>query len=119
MLTYYLNLALRSLKRNRVLTVLMVLALALGIGASITTLTVLRLLSGDPLPQKSARLFYPQIDPNTRDGYVPGQTKPDELMTYPDAMALVHARRGTHQAAMALTQAKVMPARPGERPVLQ
>ena len=63
MLSYYLDLALRSLRRNKVLTTLMVLALALGIGASITTLTVLRLLSGDPLPQKSAQLFYPQIDP--------------------------------------------------------
>ena len=43
MFAYYLDLALRSLKRNKVLTLLMVLALALGIGATITTLTVLRL----------------------------------------------------------------------------
>ena len=34
-------------------------------------------------------------------------------MTYPDAMSLVRAKRGTHQAAMALTQAKVMPGKPG------
>jgi putative ABC transport system permease protein len=109
MLAYYLELALRSLKRNRVLTALMVMALALGIGATITTLTVLRLLSGDPLPQKSAQLFYPQIDPNAKEGYIEGQTKPDQLMAYPDAMNLLQAHRGTHQAAMALTQAKVMP----------
>ena len=32
MFGYYLDLALRSLKRNRVLTTLMVLSLALGIG---------------------------------------------------------------------------------------
>src|SRR5690349_4874789 len=51
MFRYYLDLALRSFKRNRVLTALMVLALGLGIGASITTLTVLKLLSGDPPPQ--------------------------------------------------------------------
>ncbi|MEO7053145.1 MAG: ABC transporter permease, partial [Rhodanobacter sp.] len=54
MFGYYLDLALRSLKRNRVLTSLMVLALGLGIGACITTLTVLKLLSGDPMPQKSS-----------------------------------------------------------------
>ena len=57
MFGYYLDLAVRSLKRNKVLTALMIATLALGIGASITTLTVLRLLSGDPLPQKSGRLF--------------------------------------------------------------
>ena len=33
MFGYYLNLALRSFKRNKALTVLMVLAIALGIGA--------------------------------------------------------------------------------------
>ena len=40
------------------LTALMVLAIALGIGASMTTLTVLHVLSGDPIPHKSDRLFY-------------------------------------------------------------
>ncbi|HJR14063.1 MAG TPA: ABC transporter permease, partial [Rhodanobacteraceae bacterium] len=53
MFAYYLDLALRSLKRNKALTALMVLAIALGIGASMTTLTVLHVLSGDPLPDKS------------------------------------------------------------------
>ena len=67
MFAYYLDLALRSLRRNTVLTTLMVLALALGIGATITTLTVLKLLSGDPLPQKSTQLFYPQLDPYPKD----------------------------------------------------
>ena len=62
MFGYYLDLALRSFRRHRVLTALMVLALGLGIGASITTLTVLKLLSGDPLPQKSARIFAPEIE---------------------------------------------------------
>ncbi|HEY0198529.1 MAG TPA: ABC transporter permease [Rhodanobacter sp.] len=109
MFAYYLDLALRSLKRNKVLTTLMILALALGIGATITTLTVLRLLSGDPLPQKSSQLFYPQMDPNSKDGYVAGETKPTPTMTYPDAMNLLHAHKATRQAVMALGQAKIMP----------
>ncbi|GLQ47675.1 ABC transporter ATP-binding protein [Dyella lipolytica] len=116
MLGYYLDLAVRSLKRNKILTALMIMTLALGIGASITTLTVLRLLSGDPLPQKSARLFYPQVDPNTLDGYVAGQTKPDATMAYPDAMNLLHARRAKRQAVMALTQAKIIPQHANEHP---
>ena len=49
MFAYYLDLALRSLKRNKMLTALMIVAIAVGIGASMTTLTVMHLLSGDPL----------------------------------------------------------------------
>ena len=116
MLAYYLDLALRSFKRNKVLTTLMVLALALGIGATITTLTVLRLLSGDPLPQKSARLFYPQIDPLPAAGSDPATNKPFGMLGYTDAMNLLKARQATHQVAMALTQAKVAPQHQGERP---
>ncbi|AKS17549.1 hypothetical protein AEA00_17580 [Xanthomonas campestris pv. campestris] len=51
MFGYYFNLAVRSFRRNKVLTALMVLAIALGIGASMTTLTVFYVLSGDPIPQ--------------------------------------------------------------------
>ncbi|EQD64642.1 membrane or secreted protein [mine drainage metagenome] len=57
---YYLRLALRALRNSPVLTALMVLALAVGIGASMTMLTVLHVLSGDPLPGRSAHLYYPQ-----------------------------------------------------------
>ena len=118
MFNYYLDLALRSFKRNRVLTALMVLALGLGIGASITTLTVLKLLSGDPIPQKSARLFHPELDPFPAQGYVPGQSKPPwgGLMPWIDAMNLMHARKAERQTVMALTQAKITPLRVGEHP---
>ena len=116
MFGYYLDLALRSLKRNRVLTTLMALALGLGIGACITTLTVLRLLSGDPLPQKSARLFYPQIDPSPKDNAIGKPDKPPVTMDYVDAMNLLRAHRATRQAAMALTQVKIMPAQANAHP---
>ena len=116
MFTYYLNLALRSLRRNKVLTTLMVLALALGIGASITTLTILRLLSGDPLPTRSAQLYYPQVDPRPVRGQQTGPARPMPTLTWTDAMNLVHARKARHQVALSLTQAKVMPAAAGERP---
>ncbi|MGA9334051.1 MAG: ABC transporter permease [Rudaea sp.] len=116
MFAHYLDLAFRSLKRNPVLTVLMVLALGLGIGATITTLTVLRLLSGDPIPQKSAQLFYPRIDPYPADGFVPGQSKPSRTMPYTDAMNLLHARKGYRQAVIALTPAKVTPQAVGRHP---
>ena len=49
MFGYYLWLAGRSLRRNPVLTALMVAAIALGIGAAMTSLTVLRAMSGNPI----------------------------------------------------------------------
>ena len=41
MFAYYLQLGLRSLRRNPILTALMVVGIALGIAASMTTLTVM------------------------------------------------------------------------------
>ncbi|MDE2497735.1 MAG: ABC transporter permease, partial [Xanthomonadaceae bacterium] len=99
MLAYYLGLALRSLKRNPVLTGLMVLAIALGIGASMTTLTVLHVLSGDPLPGRSADIYYPQIDPRNMNGYQPGD-EPADQVTWIDGMNLLRAHRADRQALM-------------------
>lgn len=99
MFGYYLNLALRSFRRNRALTALMVLAIALGIGASMTTLTVFHVLSGDPIPQKSERLFYVQLDPETRDGYKPGDEPQDQLTRF-DAEELLRQKKAKRQAMM-------------------
>lgn len=110
MFDYYLGLALRSLKRNKVLTALMVVAIALGIGASMTTLTVLHILSGDPLPGKSATLYYPRIDPRGINGYRPG-VEPADQMTWVDAMNLLHAKRADRQAVMTGGQVPVEPVR--------
>jgi putative ABC transport system permease protein len=62
MLSYYLALALASMRRTPVLSSLMVLALGLGIGAFMTTFTVYYLMSGDPIPHKSDVLFAVQLD---------------------------------------------------------
>ncbi|HTC50530.1 MAG TPA: ABC transporter permease [Steroidobacteraceae bacterium] len=101
MLGYYLQLAVRSLSRNPVLTTLMIAAVGVGIGASMTMLTNLRVMSGDPIPDKSSKLFVPQIDvwgPDARDagGATVGNRLPDAL-TYRDAMDFMRAGRGTRQ----------------------
>jgi len=116
MFGYYLDLALRSLKRNKMLTALMVLSLALGIGASITTFTVFHLLSGDPLPQKSARLFYPQLDPYPKDDPFSRSGQLPWLLSYVDAMNLMHAGKAKRQALVALSQLKLTPKTGGKRP---
>jgi putative ABC transport system permease protein len=99
MFAYYCDLALRSFKRNKVLTALMVLAIALGIGASMTTLAVFHILSGDPIPAKSDKLFYVQFDPAAMDGFTPGE-EPAEQVTRFDAEALLRDKRGDRQAFM-------------------
>jgi putative ABC transport system permease protein len=115
MFSYYLDLALRSLRRNWVLTALMVLAIALGIGASMTTLTVLHVLSGDPLPGTSSTLFYPQIDPRDLDAYEEGKEPPRQV-TWPDGMNLMHAKRADRQALMTGGAVPVQPAQSGIEP---
>ncbi|SKA04947.1 ABC transporter permease [Novilysobacter spongiicola] len=110
MFTYYFDLALRSFKRNRVLTALMVLAIALGIGASMTTLTVFHVLSGDPIPSKSERLFYPQLEPRSMSGFTPGDD-PSDQMTRFDAEALLRDARGDRQAIMAGGNVAIEPER--------
>ena len=99
MFGYYFALALRSFKRNKALTFLMVLAIALGIGASMTTLTVFYMLSGDPIPQKSDKLFYPRIDPRSANGFTPGDEPEDQFTRY-DAERLLRDKKGDRQAFM-------------------
>ena len=114
MFGYHLKLALRSLRRNVVITVLMVAAVAVGIGASMTVYTVVRSMSGDPIPQKSDQLFAPQIDawgpPSLRGGPPQGNSYqlPDQL-TYRDAMALMIAGRAPRQAVMYAISQDVSP----------
>jgi putative ABC transport system permease protein len=105
MFGYYIDLALRSLKHNKMLTALMVLAIAVGIGASMTTLTVMHLLSGDPLPDKSATLFYPQVDTDpTNEGT---HAQPPDVLDYRSAMDLWSSHRADHQALIVDSQLKV------------
>jgi putative ABC transport system permease protein len=54
MLAYYLELAVRSLRRNIPLMVLLVMVVGFGIGASMTVLTTLRAMAIDPIPDKSS-----------------------------------------------------------------
>ncbi len=115
MFAYYFNLALRSFRRDRALTALMVLAVALGIGACMTTLTVFRVLSGDPIPSKSDRLFYVQLDAASRDGYTPGEEPNDQLTRY-DAEALLREKRAPRQALTTGGFVKITPERSGQAP---
>src|SRR4051794_11313993 len=98
MLGYELDLALRSFRRNKVLTLLMVLAIALGIGATMTTLTVYTILAADPLPGRHD-VYIVHLDPQEAVDYVPGEEPQDQLTRF-DAEALLREKRADRQAMM-------------------
>jgi putative ABC transport system permease protein len=115
MLAYYLDLAWRSFKSSRALSLLMVLALGLGIGACMTTLTVYHVLAGDPIPGKSTRLFDVQIDAGDLAGYKAGE-EPTFQLTRFDAEALLRDKRARRQVMMSGTSVPVQPESPDLKP---
>lgn len=117
MFGYYIDMAIRSLKRSPILTALMVLAIGLGIGASMTMITVLHVMTSDPLPGRSAVLYVPHLDPLPLDHRHRGDgPDPTDNLTWPDAMALLGAHRARRQAAMAGGSLLLRPARADLRP---
>lgn len=96
MFRYYLGLGFRSLRRNPVLTILMVLTLSVGVAASMTTLTLLHGMSGDPIPHKSDVLFVPRLDNYPIDN-PPGDGEPPQQVTHTDAMALWEQAKAKRQ----------------------
>jgi putative ABC transport system permease protein len=61
-LAYNARIATKSLKRNPVLTAIIILGIALGICATTTFTTVRHMFARDPLPGKSDKLFYVRMD---------------------------------------------------------
>ncbi|MGH8125420.1 MAG: ABC transporter permease [Rhodanobacteraceae bacterium] len=119
MFGYYLDLARRSLKRTPVLTSLMVLAIGLGIGASMTMITVLHVMTQDPVPGRSAHLYKPWLDPLPTTYHAPASSPdPRASMSWPDAMALLSAHRAVRQAAMAGSSLLVSPQQAGLQPFI-
>ncbi len=111
MFKYYCSLGLRSLRRNPALTALMVLTLAIGVAASMSTLTVLHVMSNDPIPHKSARLFVPVLDNRGLSGYNPQTSSGPNQLTYRDAVNLLAGAQGERRTAMYGVLAAIEPGR--------
>jgi len=102
MFGYNVKLAVKSMGRNPIMTGLMVAAIAVGIGISMTTLTVHYLMSSNPIPQKSDVLFAV-----TMDSWNPLRPFDDDRperaphqVTYADAERLLALGQGKRQTAM-------------------
>lgn len=116
MFGYYLQLALRSFRRNRAITVLMVLTIAFGVAASMTAWSVFRAVSGDPIPWKSAQLFVPQIDSWGKHGRA-SDREPPSAMSHIDAVALMRDHKAALQSAIYQISPSIVPPDSSRHPV--
>lgn len=116
MFSDHLQNAFRALRNSPVLTLLMVLALGLGIAACMTTLTVYRVLATDPIPGKSGQLYEVQLDSGSMVRYQPGQ-EPQFQLTRFDAEALLREAKGARQTMMSGANFGVVGDQPGAEPV--
>jgi len=120
MFSYYLKLSWLSIKRTPMLTTLMIVAIGLGIGVSMTVLTVNYMMDKDPIPSKSHELYHVQLYT-----YGKGQSNSrttDEFpyqITYQDAMN-IHRSDIPHKKTRSLaTGFSVIPESIDQAPFLQ
>lgn len=115
MFGYYIDLAWRSLRRNPMLTALMVMAIGFGVAASMTTYSVFRAVSGNPIPDKSSRLFIPLLDSWGPQQNLKGE--PPDGLNFVDATALMRAHAAKRQTMLYPVQLAVMPGGNRELPL--
>ena len=97
MLRYYVKLGLLSIRANPALSALMMAAIAIGIGACMTIVTVRHVMADNPIEHRNDVLYHVQLDNwNPNDPYE-DPNEPPEQVTYLDATALLQADRAYRQ----------------------
>ena len=102
MFSYNLRLALKSLRRTPGVAALMIGAIGLGVGVCVTTLTVWRVMSSNPILHKNDVLYSVTLDnwdPN-QPMYPTSPELPPNQVTYRDAMAIYASDIPTRKVAM-------------------
>ena len=118
MFSYYFRLALVSMRRNPILSALMIAAIGLGIGASMTTITVNYVMSSNPIPHKSDDLYYVQLDSWDPNNAANEPNEPPDQVTWTDAMALMRDAPALRQGAQAKSSLVLEPPGDDERPFM-
>jgi putative ABC transport system permease protein len=119
MLLHDLRLAFRSLKRNPVLSALMVTAIAVGIAATMIAVTLYHARAGHPIPWKNDTLYAVTLD--TRDNEPPQAYQrhpeyPPWQVTYRDASALYASKIPLHSVMMYRSSQVLTPGVRGLKP---
>ncbi len=119
MFRYYLKLSWLSIKRTPLLTALMVLAIGLGIGVSMTVITVNFLMDRDPIPEKSQQLFSVQLNSYGNDNSNPWTSDGFPLqITYQDAINIHRSAIPSRQTASVRTGFSLIPNQSGLTPFM-
>lgn len=100
MFRYHLKLALKSIRRNPVISALTAAAIATGVGACVTTLTIYHLSSNNPIPDKSESLFHVQLDARPLTDDAEQDDEPRDQLTWTDVVNLRRADESRESAAM-------------------
>jgi putative ABC transport system permease protein len=119
MLWHDLTLALASLRRNPVLSGLMIATIAIGIAAAMIATTLYHARTGHPIPWKDRTLYAVAVDP--RDIAAPAAFPrhpdyPPYNLTYQDARALYASKIPRHAVMMYRSSLLLAPSKPGLRP---
>lgn len=118
MLTYHVKTAITSLKRNPILTALLIAAIALGICVATSFVTLRHLYEQDHLPGKSDKVLYVQIDTWGKDAQYNAdrpELLPDQV-TYRDARGLLRSNVPVRQTPTFVTSMFVHPDPKAARP---
>lgn len=116
MFAYNLSLSLKSILKDKFLSSLMVLAIALGVGLSMTIMKTYMLMSGDPISEKSEQLNVVRLDSWDPLKAFREPNIPPFQLTYQDVMALRQSDIPVAQAAMFRTGFIIQPDKEGILP---
>ena len=101
MIGYYISLAMRSLRGTPILSALMIAAIAVGVGTSMTSLTLNYMMSQNALAHKDDVLYAVQLDSwDPNQAYSRSHNEIPYQLTYQDATALLRSDIPTRQVAM-------------------
>ena len=116
MLRYYLKLGVLSIRRNPVLSGLMVAAISTGIGACMTILSIEHVMGSNPIPHRSDVLFHVQLDSWDPYNAAVEPDLPPRQLTYRDGTALLAAGEAYRQVLSYKGARVIQPEGDGELP---
>ena len=117
MFRYYLKLGTHSIRKNPMLSALMIAAIATGIGAFMTIVNIDYVMSGNPIPHRSDVLYHVQLDNwDPYDAYRDPDLPPDQT-TYLDSTALIAAGKARRQVVSYKTGRVIEPQGEDQLPI--
>ena len=118
MFFYQCHIALKSIRRNPVISFLIIGGIAMGIGVAMTAITIRHHMGHNPIAHKSHKLFRVQMDSwdPTRPQDSDQSDEPPVQVTYQDAVNLMKSDIPEQQSAMYKSALYIYPEKEGERP---